>query len=400
MLAVAKPVADKYFLELAEKWRNQTITDGELKELELWYQQHQDQPVEIPHTFAASEQELGSRILNAIRQNSGIQTDEVLSTGKTMSVKMARMQYLKYAAAVVIFASAILYVLSSQKARREAIRQPVSRIKQEIVPPSQGAILTLSNGKQIVLDDIKGTVANEGGVSVINKAGSVVYDQQNINGSKTDILYNTVSTPRGRQYQLTLEDGTKIWLNAASSVRFPAVFANKERRVEVTGEAYLEVAHKASKPFIVSVNDMEVEVLGTRFNVNSYNDDGFTKTTLLEGKVKAFNNGAIATLKPGQQALASQSINGAIKVVDDIDLDEVMAWKDGIFRFNNSNIRWIMKQVERWYDVDVIYQVPTENLDFSGYVGKKENVSQILKIMELTGLVHFKIDGRTIIATK
>jgi transmembrane sensor len=400
MLAVSEPMPDKYFLELAEKWSKQTITEGELKELEQWYQQNQDQPIEVPQTFAASEQELGDRILNAIRQKAGIQTRTDLLADKATSTRIARIRFLKYAAAVLIFASSIIYVLNSKKPKSEVKGSPVARAAEEIVPPSQGAILTLSSGKQIILDDRRGTVANEGGVSVISKNGGVVYDQKNTIGPKSEILYNTVSTPRGRQYQLTLEDGTKIWLNAASSVRFPAVFSNKDRRVEVTGEAYLEVVHNDAKPFIVTVNNMQVEVLGTRFNVNSYNDDGFTKTTLLQGKVKASNNAAIAILKPGQQAMAGQYSDGTIKVVDDIDLEEVMAWKNGIFRFNNSNIRSIMKQVERWYDVDVIYQVSTEDLDFSGYVGKKEDVSQILKIMELTGLVHFKIQGRTIVVTK
>ena len=400
MLAVSNPLTNKYFLELAEKWRNQTITDDELKELEQWYQQSQDTPIEIPHSFAASEQELSERILKGIKQKAGIETAELQPTNKVISIGINRFRFFKYAAAVLVLASATLYFLSTKKSKTDVLQQNVAKVQEDITPIREGAILTLSNGKQIVLDSTKGNIANEAGVSVINKDGRIVYNQSKTREPESEIFYNIISTPRGKQYQLTLQDGSKIWLNAASSIRFPAVFTGKERRVEITGEAYLEVVHNDAKPFIVSVNNMQVEVLGTHFNINSYNDDGYTKTTLLQGKVRTTSNGRMAILKPGQQAQISQSASEPIKVVDDVDLEEVMAWKNGIFRFNNSNIQSIMKQVERWYDVDVAYQVPTENLNFSGYVGKKENVSQILKIMELTGLVHFKIEGRTITVTR
>ena len=399
---MSNSLPDKYFLELAEKWRNRTITKDELKELEQWYQQNQNEPIEIPNSFAASEQEHGERILRAIKQRAGIKAAELQSTDRQEAIAMRRSIFFKYAAAVVvlILTSTVLYLLYTDKSKTEVLQHNVAKIQEDIIPLRQGAVLTLSNGKQIVLDSTKGNIANEGGVSIVNRDGSVVYDQAKARSLKAEIVYNTISTPKGRQYQLTLQDGSKVWLNAASSVRFPTVFTGKDRILEITGEVYFEVVHNNAKPFIVSVNDMQVEVLGTHFNINSYNDNGYTKTTLLEGKVRVTSKGNIAVLKPGQQAQVNPLTSQPINVVNDVDLEEVMAWKNGIFRFNNSNIQSIMKQVERWYDVDVVYQVPTDNLNFSGYVGKKESVSQILKIMELTGLVHFKIEGRTITVTK
>lgn len=400
MLAVLNSLPDKYFLELAEKWRSQTITDNELNELEQWYNKNQDNVIEIPYSFATSEQELSERILKVIKQKAGIEITERQSKSKVIPFVINRFSFFKYAAAVLILVSTILYFSYPQKSKTEERQQSIAKVHADLNPPTEGATLTLSNGKQIVLDNTKGNIANEGGVLVINNDGSVTYHQPKTQNDKSEILYNTISTPRGRQYHLTLQDGSRIWLNAASSIRFPAIFTGKERTVEITGEAYLEVVHNNEKPFIVSVNNMQVEVLGTHFNINSYCDDGYMKTTLLQGKVRTTSNGRMAVLKPGQQAQISQSASEPIKIITDADLEEVMAWKNGIFRFNNSNIQSIMKQVERWYDVDVEYQVPTENLNFSGYVGKKENVSQILKMMELTGLVHFKIEGRIITVTK
>jgi hypothetical protein len=397
---VSNPLPDTYFLELAEKWRNQTITDDELRKLEQWYNQNQDETIEIPYSFASSEKELSERILYAIKQKAGIEAVESEPSDRVITIRKYWSPFFKYAAVVLILSCTILYFLNTKPSKTEVSQQNVEGVREDIVPLTEGAILTLSNGTQILLDSVKGKIANEGGISVINKDGSVVYDQYKNQQPKSEILYNTISTPKGKQYQLTLQDGSKVWLNAASSIRFPNAFTGKDRRVEITGEAYLEVAHNVAIPFIVSVDNMQVEVLGTRFDINSYNDDGYTKTTLIQGKVRTVSNGKIAVLKPGQQAQISQSSGEPIKIVEDVDLEEVMAWRDGIFRFKNSNIQSIMKQVERWYDVNVEYKVPTENLNFSGYVGKKEDVSQILKIMELTGLVHFKIEGRTIVVTK
>jgi ferric-dicitrate binding protein FerR (iron transport regulator) len=205
-----------------------------------------------------------------------------------------------------------------------------------------------------------------------------------------------MSTPKGRQYSLLLGDGSKVWLNAASSIKFPTAFTGSTRVVEITGEAYFEVAHDAAKPFIVSVNDMQVEVLGTHFNINSYSDEPEIKTTLLEGKVRVTRGGSIGILKPGQQA----SVNSANELkIEDADVDAVMAWKTGVFDFRSLELPEIMRQIARWYDLDVKYEGEPGHEKFSGIVSRKSNVSQVLKIMESAG-VKFRINNKEITVLK
>jgi ferric-dicitrate binding protein FerR (iron transport regulator) len=210
----------------------------------------------------------------------------------------------------------------------------------------------------------------------------------------TEVLYNTVSTPRGGQYQLTLSDGSKVWLNASSSLRFPTAFPGTERRVEITGEAYFEVAGNESKPFVVDIAGKgEVEVLGTQFNINAYEDEPAIKTTLLEGKVKVSesNGSQSSVLKPGQQA---QLANG-IRVMDNVDMEEIMAWKTGWFYFDRQELPAIMRQVSRWYDVDVRYEGRISKKSFSGIVGRDNDIKDVLKIMENAG-IRFRIEGSSI----
>ena len=170
-----------------------------------------------------------------------------------------------------------------------------------------------------------------------------------------EVLFNSINTPNGGQFQITLADGTKVWLNSASSLRYPTSFPGEKRVVELTGEGYFEVAHNAKQPFLVKVNDMEVAVLGTHFNINSYSDEPSVKTTLLEGKVKVSKAGNYILLNPGQQAVVSP-LQNEIRIANDVDLEEVVAWKNGRFLFNSANIETIMRQVARWYDVDISYE--------------------------------------------
>jgi ferric-dicitrate binding protein FerR (iron transport regulator) len=181
-------------------------------------------------------------------------------------------------------------------------------------------------------------------------------------------------------------------------VRYPVAFIGSDRKVEITGEAYFEVTHDARKPFIVSKGETSVTVLGTHFNVNAYDDEDALRVTLLEGSVKVSANNNSVTIKPNEQAVIKS--NAPLTIDHSVDVEQVMAWKNGLFRFNNTNILSIMQQVKRWYDVDVVYEIPTQNLNFSGFVGRKENVSQLLKIMELTGLVRFKVEGKKITVIK
>ena len=263
----------------------------------------------------------------------------------------------------------------------------------QIVPGGNKAVLTLADGRQIELDSAtNGTVAQQGGIKVIKNGGQVSYDHQE---TLAEVVYNTITTPKGGQYELKLADGSKVWLNAASSLRFPTTFPGKERTIELTGEGYFEVAHNDNKPFHVKVNNVDVQVLGTHFDINSYTDEPALKTTLLEGRVRVTKEDKYVFLNPGQQAIV-QSAKNEINVANDVDLEEVVAWKNGRFLYNNAPIEIIMRQVARWYDVEVVYKAKIDET-FSGELPRSQNVSQLLAMMEATGSVKFEINGKQII---
>lgn len=309
------------------------------------------------------------------------------------------------AAVIVVFVVGALFVMN-QKKGSELAKAPAHIVPVgDVAPGGDKAVLTLADGRQIVLDSAgKGALAEQGGIQVINLEGSLAYRAE---GKPTEVLYNTISTPRGGQYQLVLADGTKVWLNAASSLRFPTAFPGEERRVELTGEGYFEVAHNAAKPFHVKVlpnvpddnapggNPMEVEVLGTQFNINGYSNEPTIKTTLVEGRVRLNKGGRDVYLNPGQQAVIEPGATD-FRVKFDVDVDEVVAWKNGRFLFNSAGIETIMRQAERWYDVNVIYEGKISET-FSGVVPRSENISQLLKILEATDRVNFTIRDKDVI---
>lgn len=217
-----------------------------------------------------------------------------------------------------------------------------------------------------------------------------------ISGHDTSkVLYNTISTPRGGQYQVMLPDGSKVWLNAASSLRFPTAFTGKERQVKMEGEAYFEVAQQASKPFVVVTGNIKIKVLGTHFNVNAYSNENTIRTTLAEGAVRVSKEDKSKVLEPGEQVqFDKQTGNMSIKQVN---VDQMLAWKNGLFYFDNTNIKTIMKQVARWYNVDAVYETAQlKNKNFSGITSRYKNVDGLLKRLELTGTIHFKVEGKTI----
>jgi hypothetical protein len=316
-----------------------------------------------------------------------------------------------WAAAILIISAGSIYFFSHHTTFKILANNVVKPkpLANDIAPGHSGAILTLSNGKKIVLDSLKnGLLANQGNVNILKKGDQISYrDKENSNG---EILYNTMTTPKGRQYQLELSDGTKVWLDAASSITYPIAFTGKERKVEITGEVYFEVktillspgkGQKKKMPFTVVINSSsnakrEIQVLGTHFNVNAYDNENAAKITLLEGIVKVFNNNTSVTIKPGEQAVMVNQ--GDQMSVVNADINEAVAWKNGFFSFKNASIETIMRQVERWYDVDVVYngQKPTDH--YGGEVSEDVNASEMLKVLEVGG-IHFKIEGKKIIIT-
>jgi len=298
------------------------------------------------------------------------------------------------AASVLIFLSIGGYFILHKKQLKI---QPVAKIQQnDVTPGTNGATLTLGNGQKIVLNAKPiGQLALQGNVA-ISKTNNGQIKYKAISGETDLAMINTVTTQRKEQYHLTLSDGTNVWLNAASSIKYPSAFTGKNRKVEITGEAYFEVAHNKDKPFLVTSNGQTVEVLGTHFNINTYDDEIGIKTTLLEGSVKVSKNGKTAMIKPGQQAVVldnEQSIE-----VKEADTEQAVAWKNGFFDFKDANIQDIMRQLSRWYDVDVRYDGEIPTRDFSGEMERSLNASQVLKLLSYSR-IHFRIEGKTIIVT-
>lgn len=268
-------------------------------------------------------------------------------------------------------------------------------VKHDADPGKNEAVLTLDNGEKVVLDSARiGTLAKKGNVSVKKtKDGQLVYQVEEGKASATNgpVAYNTISTPRGGQYQVILPDGSKIWLNAASSLKFPTAFTGSQRDVELTGEAYFEVAKNPSKPFMVNVNALKVKVLGTHFNINAYADEDDIKTTLLEGLVQLTSGNNHNLLKPDEQGIVK---GDNIQVVE-VDAQRAVAWKNGFFDFNRASIRDIMKQLSRWYNIEVVYNGKVSDDEFMGRIERNVKLSQVLHVLELSH-VHFKVEDKKI----
>ena len=297
-----------------------------------------------------------------------------------------------YMAAATVACLAIGLWYSAQRPSNQ-VQQSIS-INNDVAPGGNKAVLTLADGTTILLDSAaNGKLAMQGNAALYkNDSGSISY---NIDQSKgeTSTAWNTLATPRGGQYQLTLGDGTRVWLNASSSIKYPASFEGKNRTVELVGEAYFEVAKNAAKPFQVKIKNGLVEVLGTHFNINAYDDEQTVKTTLTEGSVRISSGDKSMLLKPGQQAALDNS--GNINLVEGIDLEDALAWQTGWFSFHRANIGSLMRQVQRWYDVEIIYnEKPT--LHFNGAIKRDLPVSRMLQLLEGTGKVHFQVKDKTI----
>jgi len=304
-------------------------------------------------------------------------------------------RYWLAAASVLLFLAAgiSLWQYTTNQQRNQ---DHTAQVKSIIAPGRNRAILTLANGKKLDLDGTQTGMISREGASIVSKTadGKLTYGTNTDTQYKNALIYNTIETPRGGQYELTLGDGTKVWLNAGSSLKYPTTFTGKERSVELTGEAYFQVAKNKEKPFNVVLKGMKVEVLGTHFNVMAYDDEQKIETTLLEGSVKLTKNGNTRMLVPNQQGLLA---NGASDFsVRTVNTENVIAWKNGFFKFDDENIETIMRKVARWYDVDISYKGNLKYKNFGGTVARFKDISQLLTTLELTGTVHFKIDGRRI----
>lgn len=296
---------------------------------------------------------------------------------------------------ILVFGTAAYLWITSKKTPASLVIENKS-LQLDIVPGTNKAILTLADGTEITLDSAaSGVLAQQGSTSIIKLAdGGIQYDQKG--GRQEIMMSNTVTTSRGGQYQLTLPDGTKVWLNASSSITYPAVFVGKQRSVHVTGEVYFEVSKNKHQPFVVDVNGKStVQVLGTSFNINSYPDEDIIKTALIDGSIRVSSNENGIILQPGQQA-EIVSAERKVKVTSNIDLDQVMGWKNGFFHFHRANLAVVMRQLARWYDVAVIYESGIPDIALIGKMKRDLSLRQVLEALKEMG-VNCQLDGRRII---
>lgn len=303
-------------------------------------------------------------------------------------VKVHRLNWLKYAAAVIIFLSVTTFGYQFFWKNSKKAEPLAGRYKNDIRPDISRAVLKLSDGQLIELDlSTNGRIAVEGSQKGVKKNNGIIsYD------GFDEVTYHDIVTATASKIQIELADGTKVWLDAQSSIHFPTAFTGNAREVEIKGQAYFEIANDASRPFIVTVREQKIQVLGTEFNVNSYDNEPTTKTTLLKGSIRVSSNGKELVLKPGEQAEGS-------KLNTSTDLDETIAWKNGIFRFNGVPIKEIMTQVARWYGAEIKYKDQITE-EFVAKIDRDVPVSELLKMLEATNQVHFEIDGKTITVSK
>ncbi|MEJ8818660.1 FecR domain-containing protein [Lacibacter sp. H407] len=333
----------------------------------------------------------------------------ILQTGKAPVISIddngnrKRSVWLRVAAAAIItlFLAVGGWLWLNKTPSNDTVKTEEKKsISNDRLPGGNKALLTLDDGSTIVLDSTSnGVVAQQGGATILKTGnGQLAYDIATNESSK--VLYNTLSIPRGGQYQLMLPDGSKVWLNSLSSIRYPTTFIGKERRIELSGEAYFEVAKNAAMPFKVSVDGKaEVEVLGTHFNINSYTDEPTVNTTLLEGSVRVtgLETRDSKLIVPGEQVQLKK--NGQLSVNKNANIEQVMAWKNGIFNFDGADLPMLLRQLSRWYDIDIVYEGPVPQREFGGKMQRDLNLSQTLRILK-TNNVNYRIEKQKLIIMK
>lgn len=382
-------------IELVSKHLRQGLTKAEEKELSDWVHLRPENGRLLTELTDHGYQRESLEKMERYDEPAALQRlRDRIGAGSSATAAPRRRRWSAWAAAAVLAALAGTLWLTRLAPSKDAVapRQTFTASHvDDAAPGSSRAVLTLANGRAIVLDSVHvGQLALQGATRIVKLNGGAVAYQPAKETRGDQMQYNTLATPRGGEYQLELPDGTKVWLNAASSIRFPAAFTGAERRVAVTGEAYFEVARDVEKPFIVEKGQTEVRVLGTHFNLDAYDDESDISVTLLEGAVQVSHDGRKhgVTLGPGEQLRVQQ--DGEMNLVKDVNVNRVVAWKNGRFAFS-GNIRQIMRQIARWYDVQVTYQGDVTDKDFEGTISKYEYVSRVLDMIEMTGSIHFSV---------
>lgn len=380
--------------ELIKKYNAGLCTEAEKKWLEEWYQTFEwNKSKNIPSTeLQRLKQEAWSAIVS---QKSATIKDvhPLVGTDK----KIFRMRWWYYAAAVlIIIGLTTLLKPTSVKQTTPAFVAVQKPVIKDIPPGTSKAILVLGDGSSVSLDSAAVSQLKEDDGTVIDKQyGKLVYNR--VANSTSPVLYNTLRIPRGAEYQLVLPDGSKVWMNAASSLKFPTRFTGPERKVFLSGEAYFEITKNAKMPFKVSTDEgIEIEVLGTHFNVKAYEDESDVKTTLTEGKVKISKDKNTVTLAPSQQGLWKKKAQNL--TVKEVDAEKEIAWKNGIIEFNDDDLPYIMRQLSRWYDVDISFEGAIPKGGYNGAIPRKATLSEVMQILKIAG-VKYWLDNKKLVVT-
>lgn len=354
-----------------------------------------EERVQVEQWYAGLLEESGWNMESARRQEAQQAMKQRIDRqlGFTQPRLLWQRSWVRYAAVLFFLTGASALFFLRKQPKPEPV--PVA----EILPGGNKAVLTLGNGRVIPLDQVaEGNIAQQGSSRISKRAGGrLVYEAGGTGGDET-VDYNTLATPRGGQYRLVLPDGSEAWLNALSSIKFPATFTDKERKVSITGEVYFEIAANERQPFQVAVanSNTRIDVLGTHFNISAYADEPFVRTTLLQGKVRVSNEGAVL-LQPGQQAvLGSGAGQHPVSLLKDADTEAAIAWMNGYFQFSQADIRTVMQQIARWYDVNVSYEGKIPEKKFSGEISRASNLSEVLKGLSVSG-INYRREGRNII---
>jgi len=313
-------------------------------------------------------------------------------TGGVSAISRSWMRGMSAAAAVILLILGSWWLVTDKQGADIARQRPAGA--GIAVRQKDQAVLTLGDGTQITLDSARnGQLAQQGSVKVVKTNGQVRYDGR---GDGEPVAYNTMTTPRGGQYMLVLPDGTKVWLNAVSSLRFPTSFFGQERRVELNGEAFFDVARNRKGPFVVQAGNMAVKVLGTQFDIMAYADEAIHRTTLVEGKVLVARGAEEQVVTSGQQAIIGE--DSASVVLDaNPDIDKAIAWRSGSFKFSEADIRSLMREVSRWYDIEVVYEITDFSGKYGGRIDRSLSLPSVLRLLEGNSIHHYQIVGKKVI---
>ncbi|MBI3137202.1 MAG: DUF4974 domain-containing protein [Sphingobacteriales bacterium] len=372
----------------------ETLTEPEQDELDGWVSASEENLLLFEDLTDENDVEENLKFLDKVNTEKALRRIKVKIGMEKKTVRATRLWSYGIAASVILAIGVFAFFKLNRQGRGKDVEKAIVS-QPDIAPGGNKAVLTTADGSTISLTDAaKGFLRNEFGTAITKTAtGELTYTAGN-SPQGTGTTFNTLSTPPGGQYKVVLPDGSKVWLNAVSSLKYPTAFTGPDRTVELTGEAYFEVTKNRVLPFKVKLPDASVvEVLGTSFNVMTYGDEINQQTTLIEGSVKLSRSNKEIIIKPGEQALVDKE--GKLSINRSVNIGEITAWKEGNFDFRNASIETIMRQVQRWYDVEVVYQARI-NHEFTADVSRGEPVSQLLRLLELTNRVHFKIENKRI----